>query len=504
MPPHLPMPLRISMILLSFTAALLMVPATHAGPLSSSDARASSTVGLSYCESFAKRQVSLADRLLQQSNFTRAIKVLNSTAQNCDRDFVREKLVEVMSKWFGTVRNQGTGALRQYTNVLSNQSYLSSAQRAQLTRRVESHVRRLIQQEYEAEDYADTHRLCRSYSEHVDENFQAEYRCGTSALEVGARRTAMNAYAWVLDNWSDDQSLATWEETANTLEELYFLTGQFREAYALARQMAVRDPTPQAILSSLISVRGNFLSPVLQIGAAFYDDPPSDEALNHVNTEMQRVSFPEYVKAFYILAADGSVERGMYGSEANQPSGALLEKAFGSVSLLHSSDRSSVAWLVSPLGSRYLVLEFGIATTAEENVRLETIQENINSEEQWQKLYQLEFTETSPASGSAIGTILSGATLTAPSFEAYDAIFDDSPVLSYYCIQNGSDEIEGSHNFNRSNLEYGEDEWTRTSNTPALYHHEIQYSGQSVREVVWPRFVDDNWTGVVRVGLAHS
>ncbi len=313
----------------------------------------------------------------------------------------------------------------------------------------------------------------------------------------------MRAYGWLVDNWSS-QSFITWEEAANTLEELYFLNGQFREAYALSREMAVRDPTPKAILSSLISVRGNFLAPLLRVGAEFYEEQPTNEALSHVDTEMQRVNFPTYVKAFYILASDGSVERGMYGSEANQPSSALLEDAAGNVSLLQSSDQSNTAWLVSPLGSRHLVLEFGMATTPEENVRLETIQENVESDEQWRKLYQLEFGETSPAIGSGIGTFLSGANLATANFDAYDGIFDDSPVLTYYCIQNGSDGIEESYNFNRSNLGYGEGEWSRTSNTPALYHHEVQYGGQSVREIVWPNFVDDNWTGVVRIGLAHS
>lgn len=501
----LPMPFCNRMTVLSLLVAVLLVPATHAGPLSSPGTRpAASPSSPSYCEDFAQRQISLADRLLEQSNFSRAVKVLNSTAQNCDRDFVREKLAEVLGEWFGAVRRQGSGALQQYINVLSNQSYLTSAQRDQLSGRVESHVRSLIQQEVEADVYDAAYRLCRSYPKYVDENFRAEYYCGTSALEVGAQRTAMNAYAWLLANWSADQSLATWENTANTLEELYFLNGRFREAYTLAREMAARDPTPKAILSSLISVRGHFLSPLLRIGAAFYDDQPSDPALNHVDAEMQRVSFPNYVKAFYLLASDGSVTRGMYGSEANQPSDALLETVSGSVSLLQSSDQSNMAWLVSPVGSRYLVLEFSIATTAEENVRLETIQENVDSDEQWKKLYQLEFSETSPASGSAIGTLLSGAGMASADFEVFDAIFDDSPTLTYYCIQNDSDGIEESYNFNRSNLGYGEGEWTRTSNTPALYHHDIQYNGQSVREVVWPKFVDENWTGVVRIGLAQN
>lgn len=508
MHPHLPMPMffRHSMTLFCLVTALLVaVPATHAESLGTSYSPSlDSPSSSSYCEDFAKRQVSLADRLLEQSNFSRAIKVLNSTAKNCDRDFVREKLAEVMSDWFGTVRSQGSGALQQYVNVLSDQTYLTSAQRSQLTQQVEAHARSLIRQEFNAEEYSAAYRLCRAYPGYVDENFRAEYYCGTSALELNADQTAMNAYAWMLDNWSASQSPITWEEAANTLEELYFLNGRFRASYVLARQMAVRNPTPKAILSSLISIRGNFLSPLLHVGAAFYGEQPSNTALNHVGTEMQRVSFPKYVDAFYLLASDGSVVRGMYGSEANQPSNALLETATGSVSLLQSSDQTNKAWLVSTIGSRYLVLEFGIATTPEESVRLETIHENVDSDTQWRKLYQLEFAETSPASGSAIGTILSGAALASADFEVYDAIFDDSPILTYYCIQNDSDGIEESYNFNRSNLGYGEGEWTRTSSTPALYHHEVQYSGQSVREVVWPNFVDDNWTGVVRVGLAQS
>jgi hypothetical protein len=181
-----------------------------------------------------------------------------------------------------------------------------------------------------------------------------------------------------------------------------------------------------------------------------------------------------------------------------------LQDATGTVSLLQSTGDSSLAWLVSPLGEEYLVLEFGIATTPEENVRLETVYENIESDAQWKKLYDLEFTETSPATGSAVGTILSGASIDEQDLDAYDAVFDDSSLLGYYCIQNGSGEIDASYNFDRANLGYGDSEWDRTSNTPALYHHSITYDGQTVREVVWPKFVDEKWTGVVRVGLTSS
>lgn len=502
------MPLHTRLTVLSVLAAFLAAPVSGMpSALSVEGEKTSSNVGpasSSYCEDFAKRQVKLANRQLERSNYTRALKVLNSTAENCNRDFVREKLAEVFGAWFQSVRSQGPSALQQYLNVLSDQSYLTSSQQNRLDQRVQSYVRSLIEQEFEAEQYRDVYQRCRTYPQYADAHFESEYYCGTAALEVGAERTAMSAYAWLIDNWSNDQSLTSWEELSSTLEELYFANGRFREAYDLAQQMAVRDPTPRTILSSLISVRGNFLSPVVRVGSVFYRDPPSNDAANLVGTEMQRVSFPEYVRAFYVLTGDGTVERGMYGSEATQPSTSLLTEASGSVTLLQSTDQQNLAWLVSPIGDRYLVLEFGVATTPEENVRLETVQKNVESDAQWDKLYDLEFSKTSPASGSAIGTILGGASTAGADFTPYNAAFDDSAVLTYHCIQDQSGDIQESYNFDRSNLGYGEDEWQNTSTTPALYHHDVQYGGQSLREVVWPKFVDDNWTGVIRIGLAHS
>jgi hypothetical protein len=456
------------------------------------------------CEDFAQRQIKLAERLQRQSNYTRALKVLNSTANNCDIEAVREKIVEVLGEWYSVVRGQGSGAIRQFMGVLDNQSHVSSAQKERFKRRIEGQVQALIEREYRAEEYEATYRLCRSYPAFASEDFESEYYCGSAAEEVGADGVAMNSYQWLVQNWNENQSLASWTETASRLENLYFLNGRFREAYELARQRARRDPSPQVVLSSLVSARGHFLSPVLRAGAAFYENQPPQAALSLVETELQRVNFPKYVKAIYLLGSDGSLEKGMYGTEANEPSTSLLDTASGAVSLLQSKGESNLAWLVSPVGDRFLVLEFGIATTPEENVRLETVLENIQSDEQWQKLYNLESTETSPAAGSAVGTILSGVSVGDQDLAPYRNIFDDSPLLTYYCIQDNTGTVIESYNFDRANLGYGDNLWQETSNTPALYHHLIQYSGEPVREVVWPKFVDENWTGVVRVGLTRG
>lgn len=457
------------------------------------------------CEDFAQRQVSLADQLLRKSSFNRALKVLNSTAENCDRPFVRKKIVEVLNEWYGRVRRSGsTSNLDQFLEVLSNQPYVNAAQRSQFVGRIESYVESLIQNAFSGQNMRTADRLCRAYSGFVRENFASEYYCGRAALAVGAPERAMSSYQWLVDNWPDDPSLTSWEEITEGLEDLYFVHGRFREAYELARAQAVRNPSPDAILSSLVSARGNFLSPILHVGTIFYREAPSQSALSHVGAEMQQVKFPDYVSALYLLSPDGTVERGMYGSEANEPTSTHLENVQGQISLLQPSEPSNMAWLVSPVGSNFLVLEFGVGTSAEESVRLESVYDNIETGEEWEKLYDLEFRTTAPAAGSAVATLLTGARLGNQNLRSYDAVFDDSSLLTYYCIQNRSGDIQTSYNFDRTKLEYGEEEWQRTSNTPALYHHSIQYDAVVTREVIWPQFVDDTWRGVVRVGLAQS
>lgn len=490
-----------------FLASLLMgLPLQAEANTGTAATVSTSTVpsNLSVCEDFAQRQIELADRQLQQSSYTRALKVLNSTAKNCDIEPVREKIVEVFDEWFAVVQTQGASTLQQFIRVLSDQSYLSSQQKSQFEQRIETQVQSLIEDEYSDENFQATYRLCRSHADHASESFDVEYYCGTAADELNADRVAINSYEWLIENWSDDQSLTTWNELTDTLEGLYFANGDFRDAYALARTTAQRETTPEKILTSLLSARGDLLSPVLKAGSEFYSGQASQPAKTYVENEMQRVSFPKYVKAFYILTADGEVERGMYGSEANEPNLSKLENVTDAPSLLQSSGDTNLAWLVSPLNSRYLVLEFGLETTSDENVQLETIYENVGRDEHWEKLYDIVFEEMSPPVGSAVATFLGGMSISGNNLSSYARLFDDSPLLSYYCIQTGDAEIDASHNFNRNNLNYGDSEWQRTSNTPALYHHSVEYSDQSVREVVWPKFVDEEWTGVVRVGLTPS
>jgi len=456
------------------------------------------------CEDFANRQIGLADRLLQQSNYTKALKVLNSTAENCDIEMVREKIVEVLGEWYNVVRSQGASALPQFLRVVSNQAYISSAQKERFRGRAKAYVRALIEDDYRGENFEEVYQLCRSYRDYVSEHFASQYYCGTAAKELDAQGVTISSYEWLVENWDESQSIATWKDVASTLEELYFLNGRFEEAYALARQRARRDPSPESVLSSALSARGRFLAPILQASSIFYESQPSESALSYVRNDLKRINFPKYVKSFYILTADGDVEDGMYGEEANQPSMSLLKKSQGTLSLLQSTDDSNLTWLVSRLENRFLVLEFGGATTPEESVRLETVYENIESDEEWKKMYNLLFTETVPATGSAVGTFISSASIADRDLEAYNEIFDDSSLLSYYCIQNNGGRFEDSYNFDRENLGYGDTKWTETSNTRALYHHSITYSGQSVREVVWPIYIQKERNGVIRIGLIQN
>ncbi|PSQ95456.1 MAG: hypothetical protein BRD55_10495 [Bacteroidetes bacterium SW_9_63_38] len=490
--------------LCSFVLGLLAaVPVLANGASTGPTPNARSVSAPTSCESFARRQMKLSDRLLKRSNYSRAMKVLNSTLSNCKKEFVQEKLFETMKEWYRVARQGSTSEFQSYISAVSEQKYITPNQRSLLEQRIQSHLLSLLDQEFSLDNYKQVYQICRRYPLYTNENFRGEYYCGTAAEKLGAVGKARSSYNWLLANW-ESQSLIDRVTLTKKLESMYLRVGQFDRAYEMAREIAIKEGTPESIISTLISIRGNFLAPFLTSSAHFYKQQPSDEASRHIDRELPRVSFPRYVRAFYFLDSGGSLDRGMFGGGATKPPAQLLETVSGSVSILRGEKVSNLAWLVTPVGSRYLVLEFSVTTTPEENVRLENVQQNVKDEAQWDKLYSLEFEKTSPAVGSAIGTVFGAANIDGANFAAYDEIFDDSSVLSYYCIQNSSEEIEESFNLNRSKLEYDESTWNRTSNTPALYHHSITYDGMSLREVVWPNFVDGSWTGVVRVGLVQS
>ena len=490
-----------------FFLAIFLLPLTEASATAegvSSNNNLSSSSSLEVCEDFANRQIGIVDRLLNQSNYSRALKVLNRTVENCDREFVHEKLVEVFDAWYNDVRASGSSSdVRHFNNVVSNNPHLSSGQKARFDSRIQSYVSSLIRQQSTAQNYEETYQTCQSYPGYSDTNFEVQYYCGSSALELGKKWKAISAYAWMIENWDESQSLTTWETASSTLKELYFLTGRFARAQDLARTVAIRDGSPESLLASLISIRATYLSPILEAGGAFFQDAPSESALTQVDTEMRRIQFPEYVNAFYIFTEERSVKRGMHGNEATPPSASLLEKATGRVSLLQSPNNQNRAWLVSPIETGHLILEFGTATTPDETVRLESLHQNITSDKHWNRLYNFEFKQTSPTTGSGVATILGGAYLGDKDLRSYNSVFDNSPVVNYYCIQNASGEIEESRNFARAKLAYGDSGWQRTSNTPALYHHSIEYGGEPLREVVWPTYVNEEWSGVIRIGLAR-
>ncbi len=488
----------------SFVVALaLTIPAIGPAVAASSSLPTSEDNAMASCEDMANRQIELANRQLRQNSYQRALRVLNRAAENCDIPEVREKIIEVLNQWYGSLRPQrGASSLRQFTNVVSNQPYISSNQQAQFIERIEESIHRLIRQRYQSDDLRSAYGACQSFSSYVRDTFELKYYCGTAAREVGAQNAATRAHEWMWENWSDDQSYIGREELATTLKELYLQNTQFEKAYALSKEIAIREATPENILTSLVSIRGIFLEPLLQVGATYYNLGPTSTTRDYVTKEFTSINFPTFIESFYVLSESGETNAILYGEEqVNPPSPSLLDQASGASSLLQDSD--SHAWLVSTTSEGYLALQFGQQTSPEENVHLESLLENIESEEAWQDLYDLEFSETYPAIGSAVATLVSGAYLGDLNMTPFQEIFDATPALMYYCIQDESGDVTISHAFSKSDLGYGTGGWQRTSNTPALFHHPVEYDGETIREVIWPTYVDEEWTGVSRVGIAR-
>lgn len=491
----------------SVTLCLIVVLATITPGVHSATASPFSVEGATstqQCEDMANRQIRLADQQLGQNSFQRALRVLNRTAENCDIPVVREKIVEVLEQWYGFIQRYGEASnIRQFNSAISNQQYISSSQRDQFSARVDAQVEGLIRQRFQNEDHQSAHRTCQSFSQFVGDSFEMNYYCGTSARSIGAWSTALSSYEWMWEHWSGNQSLIEREELATALKELYFGSAQFQKAYEFFQEWTLQEPTPEHLLSSLTSIRGDFLEPLVHLGAIFFEVQSSSSTEEYISKEMARVNFPSFIQAFYIVSESGEVGPILYGEEGDvsSPSPSRLRQTPGGTSLLESSN--SHMWMVHPSSNGYLALQFTRSTSPDENVRLEALHEDVQNEEAWQRLYSFEFTETYPAIGSAVATLVGGAYLEDMSMNSIQNIFDAKPSLRYYCLQNDSGDIVASHSFSRSNLGYGEGGWVRTSNTPALFHHSVEYNGASIREVIWPRYIDKEWTGVARVGIAR-
>lgn len=453
------------------------------------------------CEDFAQRQVRLANNLRDKRDYPGALRVLNRAGSNCDIELVRNAVAETLNAWYDYIqRTNRTSAIPRFIRAVAQEEYLSRGARARLERRLTANTEQVIAGAHRSENYESAYELCRTYARYSDRTFAMNYYCATAAREVQAYSAAISRYEWVLDNWSAGQSLTTWSEAAQNLQRLYLITTRFDPGYALLQKMARRNTEPETLIASLVAVRGKYLEPIPHAASVFFSRNGSDDAVGHVKREMSRISFPDFVESVYLLRNGPGVA---FYQEANAvpPSSDLLQRAAGSVSLLQATDDSGRAWLVAPVDDGHFILQFGRQTASEENVILESVLSDVESDTKWQRVRDYEFNETFPAVGSAVATILGGTYLAGGSVGAYNSIFDAIPVLSYYCVQNGSGEIVVTHDFSRGAMTYDEGAWAKSSETPALFYHTVQQSGTPLQEVVWPTYDGEQWAGVIRVGL---
>lgn len=457
------------------------------------------------CKDFAGRQIRLADRQLRSNRYNAALRVLNTAAEHCDIPEVREKIESVLSSWWNTLNRSGSPEqISAFLSTVRQQSYLPSGAERRFEARISGSLGTRIEEAFGNGSYAAAHQLCRSFPSFTDQSFDQQYQCGESARQLGAHSAAASRYEWMLGSWTADQDNTSWNEAASRLSNLYLKVGRFNDAFSLTKRIAVRNTEPQTLLSAVTAVRASMLEPIVRMGDVLLQGMTSDQAVSHVKTSMSRVRFPEYVESVYTVTSDLGADIAFYSADnARLPSSSAVSSASGAVSLL-TSESGGRAWLVTPITAGYLFVQFNQKTVAEENVILESLLSNIQDESEWKALYEYEFTSTYPATGSAVATWIAGAQLSGRSTTSYNDAFDQSPVLRYYGVQDADGEITASHSFARGLIEYPDAVWQKTSSTPALYHHEVTKNGIALREVVWPMYDDQQWSGVVRVGMISA
>jgi hypothetical protein len=246
------------------------------------------------------------------------------------------------------------------------------------------------------------------------------------------------------------------------------------------------------------------LEPIARLGRTLLDGVTATRSMSYVKTSFPRIRFPEYVESVYTVSGDLNADIAFYGADdARLPSASLVESAAGNVSMMSAEDGGR-AWLIAPIDTGYLLVQYSRDTVPEENVLLESVLSNIQEESEWKALYDYEFSSTYPATGSAVATLLGAAYLAGDTVASFDDGVDRLSALDFYAVQDQDGTIVASHAYQRAQIDYTDAEWSKTSKTPALYHHEVTKNGTPLREVVWPLYDDERWTGVVRVGITSE
>lgn len=465
---------------------------------------ASSASRAMMCEDFVEVQLENLEQLLAENNHERALSVANVTVQRCRIPRSEEALVNVYQSWLQYAQNNATGQIADaLASVTSNDNVTSSnlsALRGPITSGLEKWVGRLVDQE----SFSRAHRYCGQYRRHSDDTFRLDHLCGVSAYQTENHDEAIAAYESMINDWNDDQSYVRWDEAAEELKELYMITTEFDDAFDIAKRLAIRDPTPEKVLSSVITVRGQMLAPIAHHGNILFRGVTSDEITSHVRSEMERIRFPDFVAGVYLMTRDARSDVIFYDSETiAPPSTTDLERLSGNVTMLQSSDDPDEAWLISPVDAGYFVVQFQSRTSSEENALLEDLLADIQNDRRWDRLVDQQLSRSYAATGSAVGALLGGAYLAGEPLDNFSSLFEESTALLYFAIQDEDGSVIHDEQFSRDNLEYEQDVWERTTTTPALYHHETRYAGRRAYEVVWPNFQDDEWAGVVRVGIRN-
>ncbi len=486
-------------------AFLLMIFLTVM-PLSAEAAPTASTGGFGMqCEDFAGRQIRLAERQLRSDNYDAALRVLKTAAENCDIPEVRDKIESVLSSWWNTMnRNGSTGEISSFLSTVRQQPYLPSGAESRFVGRISGSLGTRIDEAFANGSYATAHQLCSSFPSFTEQSFEQQYKCGESARRQNAYNSAVSRYEWLLRNWTSEENNVSWNDAASRLSNLYMKVARFNDAFGLTKRIATRNTEPQILLSAVTAVRASMLEPIVRIGSVLLKGMTSDQAVSHVKTSMSRVRFPDYVESVYTVTSDLGADLAFYGADdARLPSSDAVSSTSGAVSLL-TSENNDRAWLVTTITAGYLFVQFSQKTVAEENVILESLLGNIQDESEWKALYDHQFTSTYPATGSAVATWIAGAQLSGQPVASYNDVFNRTLVLRYYGVQNADGDIIASHSYVRGQIDYSDAIWSKTSKTPALYHHEVTKNGTALREVVWPMYDEEEWSGVVRVGIISA
>lgn len=350
---------------------------------------------------------------------------------------------------------------------------------------------------YEAGNYSQGYAIGNRYFNFISSSFANRYRYAASSFEARHYIAALNNYEWLLNNWTDNQSLVKWEKAHEMVVTLYALNNKFDHALVHFQRYYRSNPDDDTFLQNYLAVlRAKYLFPLINVTGNL-SSSATVEALSGVPSLIA----PEFISGVFVYNAARKTTTAQYNPGKSKIPDLGFVVNYANFPMFAFKDQNY--WLVNRKGDDFFVVIFSHQLNLTENNYYAEVRKKPNMVEPWADLYEHQRAVVIRFVASITTALLqieyaAGNRMAPDNFAKQLQQLDN---IHYVVFHNEKGEVAGNYNFVKSASNFTDLNWERSSATMALFSQDIKVGERSITDIATPLYVDGSRKGVFRIGF---